>query len=102
MKLKLNPRRKPVEVKIAAPKTLIFPPFPSLSDPSCKKASPTLSERTIRGMEEPAVREETRQKIGAKELAGQRQLERKRLNKMIRRLRDEEFLRKAANRIIFY
>jgi hypothetical protein len=93
MKLKLNPRRKPVEVKIAAPKTLIFPPFPSLSDPSCKKASPTLSERTIRGMEEPAVREETRQKIGAKELAGQRQLERKRLNKMLAIFDDQKIKR---------
>ena len=44
-------------------------------------------------MEEPAVREETRQKIGAKELAGQRQLERKRLNKMLAIFDDQKIVK---------
>jgi len=76
----------PRHVKIV-PKTLKFPP----KSPDCQNQvnteSSTLSPpkpdnaRTVRKEEEP--KEEVKQRIGAKELAGQRQLERKRLNKML-------------------
>jgi len=77
----------PHHVKIVA-KTLKFPP----KSPDCQNQvlntesstrSPPKSEnaRTVLKEEEP--KEEVKQKIGAKELAGQRQLERKRLNKML-------------------
>jgi len=87
---------KPLEVRIA-PKTLKFPLSPICQIPAVKSLLPNpLSrepERLRSGKEESPVKEETRQKIGAKELAGQRQLERKRLNKMLSIFDDQKIVK---------
>jgi len=87
---------KPLEARIA-PKTLKFPLSPSSQTPAVKSLLPTPltlePERPCSAKEEPAVREEPRQRIGAKELAGQRQLERKRLNKMLAIFDDQKILK---------
>merc|ERR1711936_469120 len=76
----------PEDVTIV-PKTLKFPP----SSPYCQNQgleryfttpSPSILEKSASKSKE-EEKEEFKQKIGAKELAGQRQLERKRLNKML-------------------
>jgi len=87
---------KPLEVRIA-PKTLKFPLSPTCQIAAVKSLAPNLlptePERSNSGKEEPPVKEETRQKIGAKELAGQRQLERKRLNKMLAIFDDQKIVK---------
>lgn len=87
---------KPLESRIA-PKTLKFPLSPSSQTPAVKSLPPTPLtlelERPSSAKEEAAVREEPRQRIGAKELAGQRQLERKRLNKMLAIFDDQKILK---------
>jgi len=87
---------KPLEARIA-PKTLKFPLSPSSQTPAVKSLPPTPltlePERPCSAKEEPAGREEPRQRIGAKELAGQRQLERKRLNKMLAIFDDQKILK---------
>lgn len=86
---------KQLEVRIG-PKTLKFPLSPTCQIPAVKSLPnplPRDSERLGSAKEEPAVREQTRQKIGAKELAGQRQLERKRLNKMLAIFDDQKIVK---------
>eukprot|EP00091_Calanus_sinicus_P010917 TRINITY_DN2499_c0_g3_i4.p1 TRINITY_DN2499_c0_g3~~TRINITY_DN2499_c0_g3_i4.p1 ORF type:complete len:380 (+),score=137.16 TRINITY_DN2499_c0_g3_i4:507-1646(+) len=90
-----TPEENTLEVRIA-PKTLKFPPSPTCQLPPVKTLPnpPTPEpERTRSAKEEPVVKEETRQKIGAKELAGERQLERKRLNKMLAIFDDQKIVR---------
>jgi len=85
----------PYDVKLV-PKTLKFPPkSPVVQNPEIKtvfSSSRVSLEKPVEvGKEE--VKEEVKQKIGAKELAGQRQLERKRLNKMLSIFDDQKIVK---------
>merc|ERR1719312_1829544 len=87
----------PQDVKIV-PKTLRFPS----RSPNCQNqgletvsttpSSPSIREKAV-GLSQEEVKEEVKQKIGAKELAGQRQLERKRLNKMLSIFDDQKIVK---------
>ena len=74
-----------------------FPLSPTCQIPAVKSllSNPLTSEpeRPRRANEEPAVGVGTRQKIGASELTGQRQLKRKRLNKMLAIFDDEKIVK---------
>jgi len=87
----------PEDVTIV-PKTLKFPP----KSPTCQNQglervfttpSPSISEKSASILKEEEDKEEFKQKIGAKELAGQRQLERKRLNKMLSIFDDQKIVK---------
>lgn len=87
----------PQDVKIV-PKTLRFPS----RSPNCQNqgletvsttpSSPSIREKAV-SLSQEEVKEEVKQKIGAKELAGQRQLERKRLNKMLSIFDDQKIVK---------
>jgi len=87
----------PEDVTIV-PKTLKFPP----KSPTCQNQglervfttpSPSISEKSASILKEEEDKEKFKQKIGAKELAGQRQLERKRLNKMLSIFDDQKIVK---------
>merc|ERR1712123_363249 len=71
---------RPIDVKII-PKTLKFPP----KSPTCQIQNvKSIFTPSPAKLEKPALaKKEVKQMIGAKDLAGQRKLERKRLNKML-------------------
>merc|ERR1712055_523716 len=87
----------PEDVTIV-PKTLKFPP----RSPNCQNQglerdftapSPSIREKSASKSKEEEEKEEFKQKIGAKELAGRRQLERKRLNKMLSIFDDQKIVK---------
>ena len=59
---------------------------------STTPSSPSIREKAV-SLSQEEVKEEVKQKIGAKELAGQRQLERKRLNKMLSIFDDQKIVK---------
>eukprot|EP00092_Neocalanus_flemingeri_P105197 GFUD01134788.1.p1 GENE.GFUD01134788.1~~GFUD01134788.1.p1 ORF type:complete len:368 (+),score=131.28 GFUD01134788.1:57-1160(+) len=79
----------------AAPKVLKFPesPCPTANEVKHLSQSPKAKENHTSDKKEEPVKEEVRQKIGAKEIAGQRQLERKRLNKMLSIFDDQKIVK---------
>jgi len=87
---------RPIDVKII-PKTLKFPP----KSPTCQiqnvksifTPSPAKLEKPALAKKEELVKEEVKQTIGAKDLAGQRKLERKRLNKMLAIFDDQKIVK---------
>merc|ERR1712179_508331 len=98
-KLAVTPEQEnsPEDVTIV-PKTLKFPP----RSPNCQNQglervfttpSPSIREKSASKSKEEEEKEEFKQKIGAKELAGQRQLERKRLNKMLSIFDDQKIVK---------
>jgi len=79
------------------PKTLKFPPkSPNCQNQSLERVfttpSPSICEKSVSILKE-EEKEKFQQKIGAKELAGQRQLERKRLNKMLSIFDDQKIVK---------
>eukprot|EP00092_Neocalanus_flemingeri_P039606 GFUD01043131.1.p1 GENE.GFUD01043131.1~~GFUD01043131.1.p1 ORF type:complete len:367 (+),score=138.56 GFUD01043131.1:58-1158(+) len=81
--------------KNAAPKVLKFPESPchNVAEVQHLSPSPKAKEKPLSAKKEEPAKEEVRQKIGAKELAGQRQLERKRLNKMLSIFDDQKIVK---------
>eukprot|EP00092_Neocalanus_flemingeri_P007366 GFUD01007953.1.p1 GENE.GFUD01007953.1~~GFUD01007953.1.p1 ORF type:complete len:154 (-),score=53.09 GFUD01007953.1:26-487(-) len=79
----------------AAPKVLKFPESPCHTANEVKhlSQSPKAKENHTSDIKEEPIKEEVRQKIGAKEIAGQRQLERKRLNKMLSIFDDQKIVK---------
>merc|ERR1711936_1540265 len=87
---------KPIIEKSAA-KTLKFPESPCQIDvekPNIVQPNPIKESEVVKvSKKEEPVKIEVKQKIGAKDLAGQRQLEKKRLNKMLAIFDDQKIVK---------
>merc|ERR1712096_454299 len=100
---KVTPRKEietpeksnPLKQNPVLPKVLKFPESPCqiAQEKGNLLMGPSVKEPEKPKHEEPS-KEEVRQKIGAKDLAGQRQLERKRLNKMLAIFDDQKIVKK--------
>merc|ERR1712096_321213 len=88
-------KTKPLKQNPVLPKVLKFPESPCqiAQEKGNLLMGPSVKEPEKPKHEEPS-KEEVRQKIGAKDLAGQRQLERKRLNKMLAIFDDQKIVKK--------
>jgi len=93
--IKTPEKVSPPRAKNPALKTLNFTKSPCQQIPadSVSLSIPSPARDPERTVKEQPVKEEVRQKIGAKELAGQRQLERKRLNKMLAIFDDQKIVK---------